>query len=363
MDQSVRRIVPFALLALLLTGVLSAALAGQLSSPSARASATTTAPPTSSAAKWVANLLATTARAGSAHFAYVHVTASPNPVVRGTITGSGAVNFTAGTVRVNEVEQQVELVPRGGLFQPHTGQQPPQNEVVPARTAEQPSRSAVSMIGVGRTTYESMSGSNGDWLRLALPRNPRAQLGLQYAVNASVALGGLEGLEPIAAVHAVGRATLERGRDDPLPRHQRAASVWPDIRHCRPSDAGLHDGVGGRSRPSRAGPLDRVHERGGTECARCRVAARAREDDSDAHVLPLRRARHHRCASSRHQPGRVLQVVRHPQPLLRDNVSRSYMRTGAISSSAAMCASVVCRSACIVISERWLAPASRQRCA
>jgi hypothetical protein len=211
MDQSARRIVPFALLVLLLIGVLSAALAGQLSSPTTTptttAPLTTTAP--SSAAKWVAKLLATTARAGSAHFTYSHVTSSPNPDLRGTITGSGAVNFTAGTVEVSEVDQQVELVPSGGLFQPHAGQQPSQNEVLPARAVAQPSRNTISMIGVGKATYQGANGVNGDWMRLALPRDPRAQLGLQYAVNASVALSGLTGLQPVASVHALGTARLD----------------------------------------------------------------------------------------------------------------------------------------------------------
>jgi hypothetical protein len=215
MDQSARRMVPFALLVLLPIGVLAAAIAGQVSSPSA----TTTAPPTTttptSAAQWVANLLATTARAGSAHFTYSHVTASPNPVLRGTIAGSGAVNFTAGTVRVSEVDQQVEFVQSGGLFLPHTGQQPPQNEVLPARSVAQPSRNAVSMIGVGKVAYQSVNGSNGSnglngaWMRIGLSRDPRAQLGLQYAVNASVALSGLEGLQPVASVHTLGTARLD----------------------------------------------------------------------------------------------------------------------------------------------------------
>ncbi len=201
--------VPFVLLALLLIGVLSAALAGQLSSPSVTTTPPLTTTARSSAAQWVANLLATTARAGSAHFTYSHVTASPNPALRGTITGSGAVNFTAGTVRVSEVDQQVQFVQSGGLFQPHTGQQPSQNEVLPARTVAQPSRNTISMIGVGKATYQSVNGLTGAWMRMALPRDPRAQLGLQYAVNVSVALSGLAGLQPVASVHALGMARLD----------------------------------------------------------------------------------------------------------------------------------------------------------
>ncbi len=189
MASNARRGVPFALLALLLLGTLAAAMAGQVSSPSA----TATAPSTSSPAKWAANLLMTTARAGSAHFAYSHVTASPNPTFRGTITGSGAINFRAGTVRVNELEQQ----------------QPPQNVIEPARAIERPSRNVISMIGVGKAAYQSINGLNGPWLRMAIARDPRAQLGLEYAANASVALGGLEGLEPIASVQTLGPANLD----------------------------------------------------------------------------------------------------------------------------------------------------------
>ncbi len=205
MASNTRRAIPLALLVLLLLGTLAAAIAGQVSSPSG----TTSAPSTSSAAKWVSNLLMTTARARTAHLAYAHVTASPNPILRGTITGSGAVNFGAGTVRVNEVEQQVEVVPRSGLFQPHSGQQPPQNVIEPARSIERPSRNAISMIGIGKTAYQSMNVLNGAWLRMTIARDPRAQLGLEYAANASVALGGLEGLEPIAAVQTLGPAELD----------------------------------------------------------------------------------------------------------------------------------------------------------
>lgn len=40
-----------------------------------------------------AAVLAATAQAGTAHFSYSHVTASPNPVLRGTLSGSGVVDF------------------------------------------------------------------------------------------------------------------------------------------------------------------------------------------------------------------------------------------------------------------------------
>ena len=195
-----RRVIPWILLGLLGLGAVAAAAIGQVRSPSAA-----TAPAGSSAAQWVATLLATTTDAGTAHFTYSHVTTSPDPQLRGSITGSGEVDFTAGSVQVTEVEQQTEIVPAGGLLQPRAGQ--PQNVVEPARGVARKVRNVTKMVGVGTAMYQNVFGNR--WVRMGITRDPHAQLGLQLAANASVALAGLDGVQPVASVRKLGPATLD----------------------------------------------------------------------------------------------------------------------------------------------------------
>ena len=45
-------------------------------------------------------------------------------------------------------------------------------------------------------------------MKLPLPRDPHVALGLELAANASVALAGLEGIEPVASVRKLGPASV-----------------------------------------------------------------------------------------------------------------------------------------------------------
>jgi hypothetical protein len=193
MGPTARRAIPVALLGLLLVGVLTAGIAGQIVSPRAHTTAAA-ASATSSPGRWVATLLATTARAGTARVTYSQVNASPNPEMRDSIIGRGAVDFVTGAVRVSQVERQAGDV-ASGARQPHPG---------PA--AFTPIAGTIATIGVGKAVYEEFAGH---WLLLGLPRDPHAQLGLEFVGNASIALGGLEGLEPVASVRRLGPASLE----------------------------------------------------------------------------------------------------------------------------------------------------------
>jgi hypothetical protein len=198
----VRRLVPWALLGLLVVGVAVGAGLGQSQAPSGPAPA---APgPGSaavSAAAWVRDLLATTARAGSARFSYVQVTDSPNPLLRNTTAGRGAVDFAKGAVQVAEVERQGVTSP-SVLLLPHLTQ-PAQNALEPARQGAAPLHNVLETIAIGKTVYQDLGYH---WIKLALPRDPHFTLGLQLAANASVALSGIEGTEPVASLRRLGPA-------------------------------------------------------------------------------------------------------------------------------------------------------------
>ncbi len=201
----VRRLVPWALLGLLVVGVAVGAVLGQSQSPSGplpSAAGSGSAPVP--AAVWVRDLLATTARAGSARFSYVQVMESPNPVLRNTIAGTGAVDFTKSAVQVAEIERQ-GISSTAGLLLPQLSQ-PVRNAVEPARQLVAPPNNVVDTIAIGKTVYQELGYR---WMKLALPRDPHVTLGLQLAANASVALAGLEGIEPVASVRKLGPARVD----------------------------------------------------------------------------------------------------------------------------------------------------------
>ena len=64
-------------------------------------------------------------------------------------------------------------------------------------------------IEIGHTLYEDFGAPlNSHWMKLPLPREPQSSLGLGAALNGSVALSGLDGVEPIVTVAAAGPATV-----------------------------------------------------------------------------------------------------------------------------------------------------------
>ena len=161
----VRRVLPWALVALL--GIVSGLAA---------AIGVTSAPQTTPT-QWVANVLAATAQAGSAQFTFSSITTSTNPALASRIVGSGVVDFRSGNVRVTEVEtdRQFTTGPFG------------------ARLDATPTVNRSQDIDIGSSDYKDLSDSNGvqAWIKLSLPRNPHADLGLSFADSAGGALDAL----------------------------------------------------------------------------------------------------------------------------------------------------------------------------
>ncbi len=188
-NSPMRRLLPWCLLGLL--GVVTAATAAL------GASGAPGAPP----GQWVAGVLSRTAQAGSAHFSYAHVTTSPNPDLRATLTGAGVVDFSSGDFRVSEVDHDIEF--EGGSSGP---------------MHPRPSASSLQEIGIGNVLYsqltplrteEDLAGAHFPFTRLTAPRQPRSQLGLSYA-SAATALGGLDGSERVVSVRDLGPAAVNR---------------------------------------------------------------------------------------------------------------------------------------------------------
>ncbi len=180
-----RRVLPWALLSVVGLAAAGAAAVGAAETPS----------PTP--AQWVAGVLATTAQAGSARFHYVHVTSSPNPDLHAALSGSGVVDFANGDVRVTEVDHQVEFEGEGsGPIR-----------AVPTTTTEE-------AVAIGRVTYQRTflpGGAGGEFIELpTLARPPQPAPALTLALNAGVAIGALEGPEPVVAVRDLGPARIGR---------------------------------------------------------------------------------------------------------------------------------------------------------
>jgi hypothetical protein len=181
-----RRLMPWVLVSLIALGTAAGAALGIL------AHGTSSQTPS----QWVAAVLAATEKAGTARFSYTQVTSSSNAELRGSLSGSGTVNFATGDARVTEVEHEVSFS--------STDNQP----LHPVH-----STNTVKAIVVGGTVYQSFPivGLNftNDYHALAFPKVPRSQRGLSLALNASVALGALQGPNAVASVHTIGPATVD----------------------------------------------------------------------------------------------------------------------------------------------------------
>jgi len=191
-----RRLLPWALVGLL--GILTAAAAAFGAAGAPNAASTTSA----TAAQWVAGVLSATARAGTANFSYVHVATSPNPDLRSAARGNGVVDFSRGNFRVTEVDHETEFSGGSGG---------PLRAVHFAVSAEE--------IAIGSVTYQRLSpfassavaaSPHLPFLKHSVPRRPRAELGLSYALEASAALVGLDGSEQVVSVHDLGRVGVNR---------------------------------------------------------------------------------------------------------------------------------------------------------
>ncbi len=176
----------------------------------------TNAPQTTPTQQWVANVLAATAQAKSARFTYSSITTSTNPALASRIVGSGVVDFRSGNVRVTEVEtdRQFTTGPFG------------------ARLGATPTVNRSQDIDIGSSDYKDLSDSNGvqAWIKLSLPRNPHADLGLSFADSAGGALDALtDGFDYAKSVRNLGPASRSA---IPMTRYVvTTASVCGQARH------------------------------------------------------------------------------------------------------------------------------------
>ena len=141
-------------------------------------------------------MLAATEKAGSARFFYTHVTSSPNPDLRGTLSGHGVVNFANGDVRVTEIDHDITFT--------STGNQP----LHPA-----PSTTTEDAIVVGGTVYQANPipglAFTEKYSVLAFPALARSQRGLSLALNAAVALDALHETYAVASLTDLGPAEVD----------------------------------------------------------------------------------------------------------------------------------------------------------
>ncbi len=180
-----RRLAPWLLLSILLVGTVAGAALAVAQGSSAP-----------SPTQWIAAVIAATEGAGSAHFSYAHVTSSPNPELRGSLSGHGEVDFTTDDVRVSEVDRDISFSSSGNQ---------------PLRPVS--STSATDAIVIGGTVYQANPipglAFTGKYRVLPFPTLPRAQRGLSLALNASVALDSLRGPNAVASVTDLGPANVE----------------------------------------------------------------------------------------------------------------------------------------------------------
>ena len=181
-----RRLMPWVLLSLLALGTAAGAalgIAAHRASPE-------------SPAQWVAAVLATTEQQGSARFRYTQITSSPNPELRGMLSGSGVVNFATGDARATEVDHDITFS--------STNNQP----VRPVH-----STNTEMAIVIGGTMYEANPilgvGVTTRYSMLPTPKLPRSQQGLSLALSAPTALDGLQGPNAVAAIRALGPAEVD----------------------------------------------------------------------------------------------------------------------------------------------------------
>jgi hypothetical protein len=178
-----RRLVPWVLVALVAFGAAAGAALGIAHDTNAQ-----------TPSQWVAAALATTEHAGTARFSYTQVTSSPNAELRGSVSGSGQVNFATADTQAAEIDHEISLS--------STNNQPPRPV---------PSSATVKAIVIGGTLYQAnpIPGFrfSDQYHVLAFPKPPRAQGGLSLALNAAVALDSLQGPNAVASVRNLGPAT------------------------------------------------------------------------------------------------------------------------------------------------------------
>jgi hypothetical protein len=212
-----RRLVPWLLVSLIAAGAAGGAALGIAHRSSSE-----------SPSQWVAALLATTKKAGTASFSYTQITSSPNVNLRGSLSGNGTANLVTGDARVTEVDHEVS-------FSSTNGQ--PMHPVHSTTTQK--------AIVIGGTVYTEnpipgISFTN-QYRVLAFPELPRAQRGLSLALNASVALDTLQGPSAVASVRTLGPETVDGAAATQyevtyVPLHICSPHQPPEVVHQRPSE-------------------------------------------------------------------------------------------------------------------------------
>ena len=213
-----RRLAPWLLLSLVVVGAAVAAALGIAQRTSS-----------STPSQWVAGVLASTEKAGSAHFSYTHVTSSPNPELRGSLAGHGVVDFTTGDVRVTEVDHDISFsdgqpAPAPGSLDEHRGRHRRGRDRLPGQPDP------------GLHLHRRIPRASLPWLA-------RSQRGLSLALNASVALDTLRGPYAVASVTDLGPAEVDgvatsQYEVEYAPLHVCAPHQAPQVLTQRPSRCG-----------------------------------------------------------------------------------------------------------------------------
>jgi hypothetical protein len=186
----VRRLLPWALLALVGVGAGLGAALGQANAPGTTGSSDLVG---TAAQHWLSGVLAMTEAAGTAHLDYTGLGTSPNPLLRGTSTGSGVVDFAAGTFRTTETDRSMQWSSQDGG-----------PEQAKAQTTSE------SDIAIGSTLYQSFGPGNlpSGWMKTPGGRD-KSELGLGSAGGAGFVLSGLTGPVTTVSVRALGPASVD----------------------------------------------------------------------------------------------------------------------------------------------------------
>ena len=215
-----RRLAPWFLLSIFFVGAAVGAVLG-IAQGSSKLPAT----------QWVANVLTTTESAGSAHFSYTHVTSSPNPELRGSLSGHGEADFSTDDVRVTEVDRDISFESTG-------------NQALHPVS----STSTVDAIVIDGSVFQADPipgiAFTERYRKLPFPAPPRSERGLSLGLNASVALDTLRGpnvaasVTEIGPVEVAGVATTEY-EVDYAPLHVCVPHQAPQVLTQRPSQVWL----------------------------------------------------------------------------------------------------------------------------
>lgn len=183
-----RRIVPWALLAVLTLGVALGAgtgVAGQSPAVSAQAQ--------------MAQIIGATKRAHSARFAYSSVSTSTNALLRSRGSGTGEVDFTTDSMRSSERDRSTGLVTVGGA--------------TARATARPTTRTTVQAdIRIGRTDYVQLSPGirvlGARWIKTTFPAGTIGPFGVLGQISPLDTLAMDESV-PGLRVETLGPATVD----------------------------------------------------------------------------------------------------------------------------------------------------------